>query len=101
MMRRLFSRRGALAVTDLGPFERRANRFFERALAIKEKAARPRASQPVTSLNNLALLLQNQGDLAAARPLYERALASAEPLQHRVSHCTFDYGDRTLRPLAR
>ena len=85
MMRRLFSPRGALAVTDLGPFERRANRFFERALAIKEKAARPRASQPVTSLNNLALLLQNQGDLAAARPLYERALAIHEKA-HRSEH---------------
>jgi len=26
------------------------------------------------SLNNLALLLKDQGELAAARPLYERAL---------------------------
>jgi tetratricopeptide (TPR) repeat protein len=31
-----------------------------------------------TVLNNLALLLENQGDLAAARPLYERALAIRE-----------------------
>jgi hypothetical protein len=31
-----------------------------------------------TSLNYLAVLLQAQGDLAAARPLYERALAIRE-----------------------
>ena len=30
------------------------------------------------SLNNLALLLQDQGDLAGARALYERALAIRE-----------------------
>ena len=30
------------------------------------------------SLNNLAVLLQAQGDLAGARPLYERALAIYE-----------------------
>ncbi len=31
-----------------------------------------------TSLNNLALLLKDQGDLAGARPLFERALAISE-----------------------
>jgi tetratricopeptide (TPR) repeat protein len=31
-----------------------------------------------TSLDNLAFLLQAQGDLAGARPLYERALAIRE-----------------------
>ncbi|MBO9313908.1 MAG: tetratricopeptide repeat protein, partial [Chloroflexus sp.] len=31
-----------------------------------------------TSLNNLALLLSEQGEYAAARPLYERALAICE-----------------------
>ena len=31
-----------------------------------------------TSVNNLALLLRDQGDLAAARPLFERALAGIE-----------------------
>jgi hypothetical protein len=31
-----------------------------------------------TSLNNLAFLLQRQGDLAGARPLFERALAIRE-----------------------
>jgi hypothetical protein len=30
------------------------------------------------SLDNLALLLSDQGDLAGARPLYERALAIRE-----------------------
>jgi len=31
-----------------------------------------------TSLNNLALLLQDKGDSAGAEPLYRRALAIAE-----------------------
>ncbi|MCF1454766.1 tetratricopeptide repeat protein, partial [Agrobacterium vitis] len=31
-----------------------------------------------TSLNNLASLLHNMGDYAAAKPLYERALAISE-----------------------
>ena len=42
------------------------------------EGARPRASRTATSLNNLADLLQAQGDLAAARPLFERALAIGE-----------------------
>ena len=41
--------------------------------------ARPRASRrPPQSLNKLARLLQDQGDLAGARPLFERALAINE-----------------------
>jgi hypothetical protein len=35
----------------------------------------------VTTLNNLAILLQAQGDLAAARPLLERALAIREKVR--------------------
>ena len=42
------------------------------------KGARPRASRTADSLNNLAILLQTHGDLAGARPLYERALAIRE-----------------------
>ena len=42
------------------------------------EGARPRASHTATSLNNLALLLRDQGDLAGARPLFERALAIRE-----------------------
>ena len=40
--------------------------------------AGPRDFAWSTSLNNLASLLQEQGDLAAARPLFERALAICE-----------------------
>jgi len=39
-----------------------------------------------SSLNNLGVLLQGQGDLAGARPYYERALAICEQVlgpEHR------------------
>src|SRR5262249_44658590 len=48
------------------------------ALAIREKVLGPEHPHTATSLNNLALLLQDQGDLAGARLLYERALAINE-----------------------
>jgi Tetratricopeptide repeat len=35
-----------------------------------------------TSLNNLALLLQAEGNLAAARPLFKRALVIREKLSN-------------------
>jgi Tetratricopeptide repeat len=38
----------------------------------------PEHPYTATSLNNLAGLLQAQGDFAGARPLFERALAIAE-----------------------
>jgi tetratricopeptide (TPR) repeat protein len=47
-------------------------------LAIVEKALGPDHPDTAKSLNNLAGLLEAQGDLAAARPLYERALAISE-----------------------
>ena len=53
-------------------------RSIERALAIREKALGPEHPDTATSLNNLAVLHQDQGDLAGARPLYERALAIRE-----------------------
>jgi len=52
-----------------------ARPLFERALAIKEKALGPEHPETATSLNNLALLLWEQGDYSAPRPLYERTLA--------------------------
>ncbi|MCA3364778.1 MAG: ATP-binding protein, partial [Roseomonas sp.] len=55
-----------------------ARPLFERALAIRETALGPDHPQTVISLNNLALLLQAQGDLTGARPLYDRALAIKE-----------------------
>jgi tetratricopeptide (TPR) repeat protein len=51
-----------------------ARLLFERALAIREKALGPEHPLTATSLNNLALLLKHQGDLAGVRPLFERAL---------------------------
>ena len=44
----------------------------------REKALGPEHPDTATSLNDLAALLQAQGDLAGARPLYERALAIRE-----------------------
>jgi tetratricopeptide (TPR) repeat protein len=38
----------------------------------------PQHPDTASSLNNLALLLKTQGDYAAARPLFERALAIFE-----------------------
>ena len=55
-----------------------ARPLFERALAIREKVLGPEHLDTATSLNNLAMLLKDQGDLAGARPLLERALAVYE-----------------------
>src|SRR5262249_53916751 len=51
--------------------------LMNRALAIRERLLGPHPETAAT-LNNLALLVQDQGDLAAARPLYEAALAIRE-----------------------
>ena len=52
--------------------------FYERALAIREKALGPDHPHTALSLNNLGALLDSMGDLAAARPFFERALAIRE-----------------------
>jgi tetratricopeptide (TPR) repeat protein len=52
--------------------------YCEHALAIREKQLGPEHLDTATSLNNLALLLLDQGALAEARPLLERALAIRE-----------------------
>ena len=51
------------------------------ALAIAEKAQGPEHPLTGTSLDNLAGLLEAQGDYAQAEPLYRRALAIAEKAQ--------------------
>src|SRR3989304_958488 len=51
---------------------------LRRALALTEQALGPAHSALATPLNNLALVLKAAGDYAAARPLYERALAPHE-----------------------
>jgi hypothetical protein len=53
-------------------------RFYEWALAIREKALGAEHPDTGTSLNNLANLLESQGDYVGAKPLYERALAIHE-----------------------
>jgi hypothetical protein len=55
-----------------------AEQFFERALAIREKALGPEHPDTAASLSNLAAPLREQRDLAGAWPLYERALAICE-----------------------
>jgi tetratricopeptide (TPR) repeat protein len=64
----------------LGPIAAyaQARPLFERALAIHETALGPEHPNTATALNNLAFLLQAQGDYTRARPLYERALAILE-----------------------
>jgi tetratricopeptide (TPR) repeat protein len=52
-----------------------AKLYFERALAIREQTLGPDHSNTAASLNNLALLLRDQGDYVAARPLLARAMA--------------------------
>ena len=47
-------------------------------MAICERVLGPDHPQTAASLDNLGSLLQDQGDLAAARPLLERALAICE-----------------------
>jgi tetratricopeptide (TPR) repeat protein len=53
------------------------------ALAIREKALGPEHLDTGASLDNLALLLLHRGDLAGARPLFERALAIREKVLGR------------------
>ena len=55
-----------------------ARPLFERALGIREKALGPEQPDTAPSLNNLAHLLQAQGDLLGAQPLHERTLAICE-----------------------
>jgi tetratricopeptide (TPR) repeat protein len=57
-----------------------ARPFYELALAVREEVLGPEHPATVISLNNLADLLQAQGDLAAAQALYERALRVNEKL---------------------
>jgi tetratricopeptide (TPR) repeat protein len=52
--------------------------LYERALAIFERVLGPEHPTTALGLNNLALLLKEQGDYKGAQPLYERALAIRE-----------------------
>ena len=55
-----------------------AEPLFRRALAIEEAALGTNHPDVGTTLNNLALLLQEQGKYAEAEPLFRRALAIKE-----------------------
>ena len=52
-----------------------AQALFERAIAIRESVFGPGHPLTAYSLNNLAVLLKDCGNLKGARPLFERALA--------------------------
>jgi tetratricopeptide (TPR) repeat protein len=56
----------------------RARPLYERALALREKRLGPEHPDTAETLNNLALLLRDEGNRAAARPLLEQALAINE-----------------------
>ena len=47
--------------------------MYERSLAIREKVLGPDHPNVAQSLNNLAGLYRDQGNSAAAEPLYQRA----------------------------
>jgi tetratricopeptide (TPR) repeat protein len=55
-----------------------ARPLLERALEIRQKVFGPEDIHTAQSLNSLAILLQDQGDLARAQPLFARALAIKE-----------------------
>jgi Tfp pilus assembly protein PilF len=55
-----------------------ARPLFERALAINEKVLGPEHPDTATSLDNLAGVLHDRGELVGARSLLERALAIRE-----------------------
>jgi tetratricopeptide (TPR) repeat protein len=57
-----------------------ARLYFERALAIREQVLGPEHPHTAQSLNNLALLLQAQGNYVSAKLLFERALAIREQM---------------------
>ena len=73
----LLNRLGQYRHGALGSYVQ-ARPLYERALAIREKALGPEHPHTANSLNNLAVLLKDQGDFAGARPLFERALAIKE-----------------------
>ena len=52
--------------------------YLTRALAIREHVLGPNHPNTANSLNNLAVLYDNQGKYKEAEPLYQRALAISE-----------------------
>ena len=69
---------------------RRRQAPLEKALAIHKEVLGERHPDYATSLNNLAILLESQGDYAAARPLYEQALAIRKEVlgEHHPDYAT-------------
>jgi CHAT domain-containing protein/Tfp pilus assembly protein PilF len=56
----------------------KAEQFFQRALAIREKALGAEHPSVANTIRNLALLYEDKGDYIKAEPLYQRALAIRE-----------------------
>ena len=62
---------------DLGDY-RTAEPLYRRALEAQERVFGPEHPDTLTSVNNLAVLLESQGNYGAAEPLYRRALEARE-----------------------
>jgi Tfp pilus assembly protein PilF len=73
-------------VIDAGRYSSAAQ-WWREALEAVEASLGPDHPDTAASLNNLALLLRDQGDLVGARPLYERALAINEKATRRYARC--------------
>ncbi len=67
----------ALLFTDQGKYAE-AEPFFQRSLAIYEKALGPEHLDVAIILNNLGLLFTDQGKYAEAEPFFQRSLAIRE-----------------------
>jgi tetratricopeptide (TPR) repeat protein len=67
----------ALLYTDQGKYAE-AEPFFQRSLAIWEKALGPEHPDVAIILNNLGLLYTDQGKYAEAEPLFQRSIAIRE-----------------------
>ncbi len=55
--------------------------LFERVVVIREEVLGPKHADTARCLNNLAVLLKDQGELSRARPLFERAVAIWETVR--------------------
>jgi tetratricopeptide (TPR) repeat protein len=73
----------------------KAEPFYQRALAINEKALGPEHLDSATGINNLATLYHNQGQYVKAELFYQRALAILEgalgPEHPNLATCLENY----------
>src|SRR5262249_1045256 len=60
----------------------KAERLYQRALAVREKTMRPDHPHIASLLNSLAIVYDDRGEYELAEPLYRRALAIREKALH-------------------